>query len=56
MAGIIFLVVFFALGTSLVLLVHRALVHEDERWGSGHHATMPREEPSETVRQHDRAA
>jgi hypothetical protein len=56
MAGIIFLVLFFALGSALVFLVHYALAREDERWGPDSLATPPLEEPSEQTRHHDRAA
>jgi hypothetical protein len=55
MAGIIFLVLFFALGGLLVYLVHYGLAREDERWGLHSEDTLL-EEPSAPTQQHDRAA
>jgi hypothetical protein len=56
MAGIIFLALFFVLGTVLVFLVHYALARENEHWAQDPQVAPPLEAPSAPAERHDRAA
>jgi hypothetical protein len=58
MAGVIFLIVFFTLGTLLVLLVNWALQAENARYGGSESEAPPTPEAAERppVQAHDRAA
>jgi len=44
------------LGSSLVLMVHRALVSEDNRYGVPPESNAPQHEQAPSVTRHDRAA
>ena len=58
MAGVIFLIVFFTLGTTLVLLVNWALQAENAHYGGSETEAPPAPEAVEhpPVHAHDRAA